>query len=216
MCDLGDARGEASNGALHIGVELFGERRRDHLVAHRRKRQCVEHRDPPLRRGIGGERLARALGEAGGQLRGQGGTRLGGTRADPKSSDDPSNIDRGGQLGQPCGVLSVHASCQAFLELLGEGSGLFVLGTGISGRHHRAQIAQVKVLEVALGSFGSISPLRGTDPRYELLGDVEERARGDGRLASGHALRVLLLDRLTDRRKSSQHHLISDGALLGG
>src|SRR3546814_2684379 len=55
---LRDAGGQPGDDGAHVGVQLDGQRSRDDLVAHGGERQRVEHRDPPLGGGVGGEGLA--------------------------------------------------------------------------------------------------------------------------------------------------------------
>ena len=112
---------------------------------------------------------------------GSGDAGLGRAGAQAQGPHDAADLDGGGQLGEPRLVLGVGPGGQPLAQRLGEGPGLVVLGGRVGGGDHRAQVAQVEHLEVALGGLGAVAPLGGAHLRHQLLRQLEQGPGGDRR-----------------------------------
>ena len=93
---------------------------------------------------------------------------------------------------------------------------LVALDSGIiGGGEHAAQIAQIEVVEIALGGFGTIEPIGDPQTRDQILSHLEHALLGHGGLALGGQCLVRGLQPLTNRLHALQGEL-GDGSLVLG
>jgi hypothetical protein len=113
-------------------------------------------------------------------------------------------------------VLLVDPAVERIAQLGGEPAGLVVAGRAVGRDDHRAEVAQVELIDIGQRAFGTVTPFRPPHRRPQLLGQLHERAGIDLRAALGGGGLVLLVERRPHRRQPTPDQLLGDGPLLLG
>ena len=87
-----------------------------------------------------------------------------------------------------------------------------IIGCG----NHAAQIAQVELVEIGLGRVGPVEPLGDSQLREQLLGHRQHPCGRDLVVPLCFEARVLLVDRLADRRDAALQGAFCNRALCLG
>lgn len=93
--------------------------------------------------------------------------------------------------------------------------GLLVTGATVSRDHHRAQVAEIELLQYGDRRAGTVLPLSGLELGEEPLGERHELVALDLGQALLAVAGVLLGDGLTNRRHAALEHLLGEDLLFG-
>ena len=208
--------------ALDHGPQLVGDgigrRGRRHDGVDGGEGQCLDDGRPAVARRVSGERGGRGLGQPAGQLGREAHPGLRRAGGQPQRPHHTADVQRRGDVGQPLLVLLVLPPVERLAQRDREvPGGVVTSDDGVGrGRHDRAQVAQVELVDHGLGRVGPVEPVGHADPGEQVLRQRLDAGRLDGRLAFRGEGRVLVLQRLAHAREAGAEELVGDGLLLLG
>ena len=220
-----EQRGDLRHGAghaLHHRPQLVGDglgrRRRRHHGVDGGEGERLDQGGPAVARRVRSQGSGAGLGQPAGQLGREAHAGLRRAGGEAQRSDHTSDVERGGDVGQPLLVLLVLAPVERLAQLGRQLPGGVVASDHRVGsrRHHGAQVAQVELVDHRLGRVGPVEPIGHTDPGEQVLRQRLDAGRLDRRLALGRQRDVLVLDRLPHAREAGAEELVGDRLLLLG